>query len=165
VKAGARYLRPDRRGDKFPMVETELNHCLTPRCRGLVHKKKCHSPYCAACRMSRWKESHPIECAFHSLRGHAKERGKDFSLTLEQFRTLCLNTDYIERKGKESMSLQIDRIKSDEGYVAGNVQVISLRENTLKEFRKQFVDFYKNQMENVSYQPTKEEIAAIQSQL
>jgi hypothetical protein len=115
--------------------------------------------------MSRWKESHPIECAFHSLRGHAKERGKAFDLTFEQFRTLCLNTDYIERKGKESMSLQIDRIKNDEGYIAGNVQVISLRENTLREHRKQWVPFYAAQMENQSYKPSDEELAAVAQQM
>ncbi len=165
MKLGKPYLRPDSRGDQYPMVDTGKHHCLTPRCRGKVNKKKCHSPYCAACRMSRWKATHPLKCAFHQLRGHAKERGKDFNLTFEQFETICLNSEYMRLKGRESCSLQIDRINNDEGYVMGNLQVLSLRENTLKQHRKQWVPYYANQIENQAYQPSDEELAAVQAQL
>lgn len=135
--------------------------CRSVRCRGVVLLKSCHSPYCARCRMRRWKDKHPLKAAFHSLRGHAKERGKDFSLTFEQFHTFCLNTDYMKMRGRTTLSLHIDRKNNDEGYHAGNVQAITLIENN----RKQFVPYFANQQENINYEPTAEEIEEIQRQL
>jgi hypothetical protein len=143
------------------MVETKLHHCLTPRCHGTVEKKKCHSPYCSRCRTRRWNESHPLARAFHNLRSHAAERGKDFSLTFEQFKIFAVRTDYMARKGKTSLSLSIDRIDNSRGYCFENIQAITLRENS----RKQFVPFFAKQMENIAYKPTEEEIAEIQNQI
>lgn len=99
------------------------------------------------------------------LRSHAKERGKDFGLTFGQFESFCLNTEYMRLKGRESMSLQIDRIRDNEGYNPSNIQALSLRENTLKQHRKQWVPFFAKQIENQSYEPSAEELAEVEQQL
>jgi hypothetical protein len=74
--------------------------CKSPRCRGHVASKGCHSPYCAKCKIRHWNERHPLERAFHNLRSHARERGKDFSLTIEQFKEFADKTDYMKRKAE-----------------------------------------------------------------
>jgi hypothetical protein len=84
----------------------------------MVSSKRCHSPFCPKCKIRAWNERHPLERAFHNLRSHAKERGKDFSLTFEQFRSFALNTDYMKRKGRTTLSFQIDRKDNKEGYHA-----------------------------------------------
>jgi hypothetical protein len=126
-----------RPAKKYPV------RCVNKRCRGFVASKHCHTNKCARCKIRAWNERHPLARAFHNLRSHAKERGKDFSLTFEQFRSFALNTDYMSRKGKSSISFQIDRKDDSKGYCASNIQCISLREN----MRKQFVPYFQNYIE------------------
>ena len=116
--------------------------------------KKCHTNKCAKCKIRAWNEKHPLARAFHNLRSHARERGKDFSLTFEQFRSFALNTEYMKRKGRTTLSFQIDRKDNSQGYHAGNIQCITLYENC----RKQFVPFFAHQTENQTYKPSAEEI-------
>ena len=130
--------------------------CKTPRCRGCVVSKRCKSPYCAKCKWKMWNGKNPLRAAFKHLRNHAKERGKDFSLTFDQFRAFAEKTDYMKCRGRTSLSLSIDRIDNSRGYHADNIQAITLRENS----RKQFVPYWAKQMPNAAYEPTTEEIAA-----
>lgn len=84
--------------------------------------------------MANWNESHPLERAFHNLRSHAKERGKDFRLTLEEFKFFAEKTNYLSRRGKTSLSFSIDRIDNRRGYVANNIRCITIAENSRKLF-------------------------------
>jgi hypothetical protein len=118
---------------KYPL------RCRTKRCRGYVASKDCHSCYCAKCKIRRWNEKYPLHRAFHNLRSHARERGKDFSLTLEQFKVFAEKTDYMKYKGKSSWSLSIDRKDNSKGYEFSNIQAITLRENS----RKQYVRYWR----------------------
>ena len=129
-------------------------------CRHLVFPSG-RSPYCSRCRSRRWRAKFPLHYAFHHLRNRAKERGHEFGLTLEQYIAFAVKTDYAKLKGKSSLSLSIDRIDNNRGYFADNIQAITLRENSLK----QFVPYFSKQQENSNYEPTAEEIAHIQSQL
>lgn len=86
-------------------------------------------------------ERNPIAAAFKTLRNHAKERGKDFTLTLEHFRQFAEKTDYLKRKGKTSLSLHVDRICETLGYHEGNIQSVTLAENN----RKRWVAYYQEQ--------------------
>ena len=158
---GKKYWRPDSRGDRYPMVETNLHHCLTPRCRRTVNKKKENSPFCWKCRWHTKKEKNPLMYSFGNLRRRAKQRGKEFALTFEQYRSFCLNTDYHKLKGKSSLSLSIDRIDNSRGYFADNIRAIELTTNS----RRQFVPFFARQQENIAYKPTEEEIKAVENQL
>lgn len=161
MKNGQRYWRKDHRGDKYPMVDTGLNHCLTPLCRGKVNKKKEHSPYCTRCRRRHWKEKNPLKYSFGNLRRRARQRGKEFLLTFEEYREFAVKTDYARMKGKTSLSLSIDRINNDGPYAAWNIRAITLSENS----RKQFVPYFARQIESNNYEPSAEELAEIAAQL
>lgn len=161
MKNGAPEIRPDYRGAKYAMVVTGYNWCLSPSCRRTVNKKKEKSPFCWRCRFKIRMEKNPLRYWFGSLRRTAKRRGKEFSLTFEQYKEFAERTDYARLKGKSSLSLSVDRIDNSKGYSADNIQCLTIRENV----RKQFVKFYAHQQENIAYKPTEEEISAIQNQL
>lgn len=161
MKNGERYWRKDHRGDKYPLVDTGLNHCLTPFCRGKVNKKKEHSPYCTGCRREMWREKNPLKYSFGNLRRRAKQRGKDFSLTFEQYREFAIKTDYARLKGKTSLSLSINRKDNSQGYHHWNIEAITLSSNS----RRQFVPYFARQIENSTYEPSAEELAAVAAQM
>jgi hypothetical protein len=78
------------------------------------------------------KETNPIGYTFNLLHQNAKRRGKEFKLTLGEFKTFCEETNYIELKGKTKKSASIDRIDPRKGYEIGNIQVLSLQANSSK---------------------------------
>jgi hypothetical protein len=57
-------------------------------------------------------------------------------LTFEQFKVFAIQTDYLRGKGKTVNSYSIDRIKNEEGYSIGNIQVLTLSENSKKHTKK-----------------------------
>jgi hypothetical protein len=69
------------------------------------------------------------------LKSHAKERGILWQLDELQWWVFCLATMYHERKGIASNDLSIDRIDVLEGYTFQNIQVLTIRENTLKQMK------------------------------
>jgi hypothetical protein len=60
---------------------------------------------------------------------NAKRRGKEFTLTFDEFKEFCMKTGYDEKKGKSSDSLSIDRIESSNGYSKDNIRAITLSDN------------------------------------
>jgi hypothetical protein len=68
------------------------------------------------------------------LKQRAHERGKDFTLTREQYIEFAVKTNYAKMKGKTSMSLTIDRIDNNQGYHVWNIRCITLSENSRKLF-------------------------------
>lgn len=105
--------------------------CCTPHCR---NKRAKDYRVCWKCHSRKFREAHPIAAAYRSLKDRAKQRGHQFELTLLQFEIFCLETDYIARRGKTAESLSIDRIKGDEPYRLGNLQVLTLAENSRKSY-------------------------------
>ena len=154
-------MRQDSRGPQYPMVATSKHHCLTPRCRGVVNKKTEKSPYCYRCRWAHFKERNPLRYSFGNLRRRAKQRGKDFSLSFEQYKAFAIRTDYARMKGKTSLSLSIDRKENSKGYSLDNIQALTLRANS----RKQFVKFFAHQVENQAYKPSEDELAEVESKI
>jgi len=72
-------------------------------------------------------------------RAQCKRNGREFDLTIEDLLPLpthCpvlgIMLDYGRKKHVMPNSPSIDRLKSDRGYVKGNVAVISHRANTIK---------------------------------
>jgi hypothetical protein len=133
VRGGAPYLRPDSRDPK-KLVETGKHHCLTSFCRGVVHKRNERSPYCSRCRNLRWREKFPLHYSFKNLRVRALQRGKEFTLTLNEYLEFAEKTDYGKLKGKTSLSLSIDRIENCFGYHAWNISALQIRENSKKSY-------------------------------
>jgi len=91
-----------------------------------------HKKTCCSCNYKQKKKSNPIRIAYTSLKNHAKERGKDFSLTLNQFKEFCVKSNYLNCKGIEKFSYHIDRIDERKGYEIGNIQLLTNTENVIK---------------------------------
>ena len=102
--------------------------CDSPKCP--PKEKVCYS-----CRYKMSKDKNPMKLAYRSLRGHAKERGKEFSITFEEFKQFCVKSDYITKRGIGKHSYHIDRIEETKGYVAGNLQLLTNSENIKKYIR------------------------------
>ncbi len=100
--------------------------CVTPGCRNQARpaRTKCHT--CQA-------QVNPARYAYRHLKANAKRRGKPFDLTLEQFTEFAQRTEYMTRRGRTASSYHIDRIDPEKGYTASNIQVLTNRENVLKQ--------------------------------
>ena len=119
--------------------------CRTKRCRGRTTKSG-HSPYCAKCRSRHWREHDPVKYKFDNLRNRARQRGKEFSLTIAQFREFCQREKLLDRRGRSSKSYSIDRIKSHLGYSISNIQVLEIGENVRRRYVR-LPDYVKAEME------------------
>jgi hypothetical protein len=108
--------------------------CSTPYCR---NKRDKTDYLCSKHRKRHYKENDPIAYCYSVTKSNARRRGKEFTLTLEYFRDFCLSTGYIERKGKLPDSLTIDRIKSELGYIPGNIQARSHLYNSTKQDKQE----------------------------
>lgn len=82
------------------------------------------------------KEENPTRYYFDHLRNNARNRGIEFTLTIEEFREFCGRTKYLELKGRYGASATIDRIRNWEGYSYDNIQILSNSTNR----RKQYID-------------------------
>jgi hypothetical protein len=69
---------------------------------------------------------------FHTVKSHAKARGIGFLLTLPEFEDFCHRTGYHLTKGRTAEAMSIDRIRGDEPYQAGNIQLKSVSANSIK---------------------------------
>jgi hypothetical protein len=87
---------------------------------------------CGACYHARRRERDPIAYRFYLLKVNAEQRGKEFDITLEEFRSLCKETGYHLRSGRHAEGLTIDRIDPRQGYTRENMQVITCSENSSK---------------------------------
>jgi len=71
--------------------------------------------------------------AWQHLKDNSKRRGIFFDLTFEQFESFCVETEYLHKVGKSKMSYSVDRIIEEKGYTAGNLQALTLSDNSKKE--------------------------------
>jgi len=105
---------------------------------------KCCAYACSAAPVARYgglcskhyqrkiKERDPVYNRFINFKGNAKRRGKDFSITLEEFRTFCEKTGYIIQKGRRGYNATIDRRCNAQGYHIWNIQLLTHRANSSK---------------------------------
>jgi hypothetical protein len=103
--------------------------CATKYCRNYA---RADLKICNKCHMRQYKKRHPINYYYNVLRNNAKRRGKEFELTLDDFKKFCKETNYIELKGKEKNSATIDRINHKKGYTIDNIRILSLSDNSKK---------------------------------
>ena len=126
--------------------------CSVSRCRGSVRKSE-HSDKCAKHRYREFRDKFPDKCAFNNLRKRAHERGHSFTLSFAKFKQLW-DEGLAKNHGRGAGFLSIDRISNNEGYSDDNVRLLTYSENS----RKQFVEFFANQLQNTNYKPSDEEI-------
>lgn len=87
---------------------------------------------CNSCIYKQKKKSNPIRIAYASLKGHAKERGKDFNLSIKQFSDFCIKSNYLNCKGIQKFSFHVDRIDETKGYNINNIQLLKNIDNVRK---------------------------------
>ena len=106
-----------------------MSKCATKFCRNDAATGR---SYCHKCRSRQYKQRHPEAYFFNALRNNARRRGKEFTISLEYFRGFSDATKYLEYKGRNGFNLSIDRIDNSKGYVRGNIQVMTVSENSVK---------------------------------
>lgn len=104
--------------------------CCAYRCK---NKRPAKDRFCPKHRHRYNKEKRFLEYTYYAWRSNAIRRKKPFSVTLEQFKQFCEETNYLELKGKHKNAMTIDRIKSNLGYEIGNIQIMRHGENSTKQ--------------------------------
>ena len=125
-----------------------LPKCDTKFCRGRVLPTS-HSPYCSKCRSRRFKQAHPLKYSFIKLRARARERGHDFALTFGEYEQFAITTGYAEQKGKTALSLSINRKNPAVGYVAHNIEAVTLSQNSRLKYAP-LPDWMRAEMEQIT---------------
>jgi heterodisulfide reductase subunit C len=87
---------------------------------------------CYKCISRKYRENNPIQSSFQNLKTNAKRRGKEFTLTFNEFKKFAIETNYIFGKGRSKTSFHIDRIDEILGYCITNIQILTNSENTKK---------------------------------
>ena len=103
--------------------------CKTPYCRRqqAADRNECHK-----CRSRKYRERNPLVALYHTVKSHAKQRGIGFFLTCEQFKDFCHKTGYHLTKGRTADAMSIDRIRGNEPYQVGNIQLKTVSQNSIK---------------------------------
>lgn len=97
-----------------------------------INDRAKHRRICYACRHKRFKKRNPMRYAYNSLRCNAKRRGKFFDLTFQEFKELCEEYNYMEKKGIYAEDFHIDRYREELGYTKSNLRCITNTENVKK---------------------------------
>ena len=103
--------------------------CSAYRCMNSKADKK---KFCHKHHASFQKETNLIGYTYNILRQNAKRRRKTITITLEEFKDFCIETNYLTLKGKTSKSASIDCIDPRKGYIKGNIQIMDLGDNAKK---------------------------------
>lgn len=86
-----------------------------------------------------------MRACYNTLKYNAKRRGKQFDISFEYFMKFCIETNYISGKGKTKESYSIDRIDNNLGYIEGNLQILTLGDNTRKRVNTLHYDWEQKQ--------------------
>lgn len=112
--------------------------CCAYRCKD---KRKAKNRFCARHAHRYRKIKDPVGYVYDLLKCNARRRGKPFTLTMDEFRQFCLDTDYMRLRGKTGKSASIDRIDNSKGYEIGNIRILSLSENSHKRNVEDYAPF------------------------
>jgi hypothetical protein len=120
------------------MKKEKRNNCKTKAC-----KNKCTYKYCSTCSSRKTRAKDPIRYVWLNLKNRAKQRPKEFTITLPEFRKWCIENDFFPGHGDS-----VDRINNQEGYHIWNIQKMPLIENIKK---------YHNHDKHQQYKPVIEQ--------
>jgi hypothetical protein len=105
-------------------------YCCAHGCKNEPHKKKkglCHKHYHVYRR-----QVDPVENRFVNFKRNALRRGKEFTISLQEFRAFCETTGYIVTKGLRGFKATVDRIDNKRGYHIDNIQLLTMKANIAK---------------------------------
>lgn len=69
---------------------------------------------------------------YQQFKYNAINKGKEFTITPDQFIHFCNRTGYLIKKGMRGRAATIDRMCNVHGYHAWNIQLLTLRKNSSK---------------------------------
>jgi hypothetical protein len=110
------------------MGKPVLRKCNTKYCRNKSFKK-----HCQKCYSKFWREKNPVLYCYLTVKNNAKRRKKFFSLTFEEFKEFCIETKYMDKKGRTRNKYTIDRIVNELGYIRANIRCIKQIDNSRKQ--------------------------------
>lgn len=117
-----------------------MSRCQEPGCKKRAGRNRliCHMH-----RMRRYAAAQPMRHCYQTLKVNAKRRGKvfKFKLTFEQFKEFAIEVNLLHKRGRKTTSYTVDRIENDKGYVVGNLQRLTLSENSSKGKRQRKVGY------------------------
>ena len=87
-----------------------------------------------------------MQAHYADLKHRADERGHEFKLTIEEYEEFWNSSGYAEKHGKTKEFLSIDRIRSEDGYVKGNIRALTVSQNS----RLRHVPYFKTLAEEQS---------------
>lgn len=112
---------------------------------------KCQTKYCSnkavrgkqcnTCASRKYRKGNPFRYCYQTLKDNAKRRGKEFSITFEDFKKFAVKNKLLMGKGRTKDSYTIDRKDNDKGYSYDNIQVLSLSMNSSKGARQLVYDY------------------------
>lgn len=138
--------------------------CATPYCGRAAYKRPdgYRDNLCCRCNARRWKTSSPFAYHFNALRGNARRRGKEFTLTIDQYKEFAIREGLFSPAGVKYPNRSIDRIDQSRGYHIDNIQVLTISENV----RKKYTDYWSSKYNEMSaeeaayYQQRQQELLA-----
>lgn len=107
-----------------------MKKCITKNCKNKTVNSKCNS-----CRSREYRAKYPMRYAYNNSKSNAKRRKKIFNLTFQEYEQFCTPANYIAGKGRTKDSFSIDCIDPTKGYVVGNLQILSISNNSKKSNR------------------------------
>ena len=119
--------RKDHRPGKCP-----VKFCRRESRPGDGNRKPAKHRLCCKHRSHLTRILDPVRTTFADKKSNAKTRGITWSLTLEQFKEIVAQQDYMDFKGCTKQCLHLDRIDHTKGYEVGNIQIITCSENVAK---------------------------------
>lgn len=87
---------------------------------------------------AKYQEANLDLTLYHTTKSRAKRQGLEHTITREDIKisthcpVLGIPLDKSRGKGKQDGSVSVDRIDNTKGYIPGNIQVISLLANRMK---------------------------------
>ncbi len=115
--------------------------CKTKRCRG----RNDLGGHCWKCIKRVYAKKYPVKYAYQTLRGNAKRRGHEFTITLQDFIRFCVKTKILLGRGRTKDCYSIDRVDESRGYHADNIQKLTVGENAAK-YHKQIKYDYEHKI-------------------
>lgn len=112
------------------IIKNKAQHlCAASRCR---NNRSGKDRLCSKHRTVMRKHADIVRYTYDKLKSNAKRRGKMFTISISYFRQFCEDTNYIELKGRTALKMSIDRQDVTKGYEEGNLQIMSVGDNSAK---------------------------------
>lgn len=134
----------------FPQTPKRKGQCRVIFCKRLarvqvlpykgklrtIHHSTCDT---CACRLKR--ANNPAQDIYRQIKERAQRRSQIFKITFEDFCSIPRFDEYIARRGRGIDELHLDRIRIADGYVPGNLQVLTTAENLRKQREVDYCPF------------------------